>query len=819
MSIKKIKAIIFLFVFLLFAGKGKADFDFVFEHLSIKDGLSHGSVSAMMKDSRGFMWFATWDGINRFDGRHFKTFKPDTGDGTIAASNRIETIREDKLGNIWVITSDRKAFRLNRLTWSFDAIPGNNTETEPAQVNGIYPVSNGDVWISTRNKGAYRIKTDSQTNHFIIYPYNINSKQPIEGNNIGFIYEDHQSAIWINTNNGLQCLEPDTITQNYKLREFDSQTQVLLKNLDIGAFYETNNYKYFGTKKGSLLVFYHKTKNFFEIDIRNNAPITSISGNNKGVLYIGTYGNGIFEYNELSGITTNHFNYSNIKNVLKTYPDVNGQLWVETNQAGISKINLATGYYRHYQQKLDVNPDVRPESQCGIMEDENQVLWLTLKGGGFGYYNPENDEVEYFFNKPGEPESKFSNFVNCFYKDASGVLWLSTYFKGLEKVTFIKEKFKFFRPNPKADLSISNEVRAIMQDSHGYFWVATKKQELFIVDHDFKTIKKINDLNGVKIGPVYTIIENRAGHIFLGTKGNGIFKLTRTNGLEFSFEHYLHDPQAPYSLSNNNIYALYEDYQNRIWVGTFGGGINLFDKNRFYHSGNQFKNYPKDRAMRVRHITADSDDNIWIGTTNGILIIPKEDKSLEEARFNLYNKENQNVTNLRSNDIFWIYCDQNKNIWIAAQGGGLSKLNQPKNFQKLEFTTLTKENGLPSDVIFTIVGDDNGNLWMSTENGISLYDYRNNQFRNFNQFDGVRNTFFSEAAMAKCSNGLICFGSYDGIYIFNHIDFKEQQKKINLVFTGFYLFGKEVIPGKEPILTQTISETTSLTLKHHQNIF
>ncbi|MBN1927443.1 MAG: response regulator [Prolixibacteraceae bacterium] len=797
----------------------KADFDHLFEHLSTKEGLSHGSISAMIQDRRGFMWFATWDGLNRYDGHTFKTFKPNTGSSKLSASNRIESIREDSFGNIWIITFDSRAFRLNRLTWEFNHVPGVFMEKDTARITGIYPLKSGDVWVTTRNTGVYRIITDSTTNTYTLSHYHAQSTVPIVGNHILFFKEDGHKNIWINTTQGLTCLEADTVNRNYRHRSFDPGGEALISQQRLTTFFETNNYQYFGTQKGSLLIFYHQTGTFFELDIRNEAPITNISGNNNGTLYLGTNGNGIFEYNETYGKITKHYNHPQIQTVLKTYPDSNGLLWIESSIAGISKINLKNGHFRHYEQLLDVNPDVRKGSQCGIMEDENQVVWLTLKGGGFGFFNPQTDDVEYFYNKPGDPESKLSNFVNCFYKDPNGVLWLSTYFKGLEKITFIKNKFRFFQPNPDVPLSVANEIRSLMQDSRGHLWVATKKQELYILNKNFDTLKKIENLNGSKIGPVYAITEDQHGNIWLGTKGNGLFRLTPASHLEFSVKHYLHDPQNPYSLSNNNIYSLLRGKPGQLWIGTYGGGLNLLVQDQFIHGGNQFKNYPKQKALKIRHISADTEGNLWIGTTDGLLWMPNSNQPFDQLQFELYNKESENCSGLMSNDIFWVYPDHKKKLWVASLGGGLSRIIMPFDKNKLEFLTITRKDGLPSDVIFTITNDRQGNLWMSTENGIALYNPDKNLFRHFNQYDGIKNTFFSESAIVKCADGELCFGSYNGIYALNPEILKEEQKKVPLVFTQFQLFGKEVEPGEKSVLNHAMSETESLTLQYNQNAF
>ena len=816
-----LKRIIFLFFILYFPGVifGEAQEDCIFEHLSTSDGLSHGSVSVMLKDHRGFMWFATWDGINRYDGYNFKTYKLDNSAGAGAgfASNRVKTMVEDSLGNIWIITYNSRAFRLNHLTEKFKPVPEDDTLALSTTIKNIYPVAGGDVWVTTSEQGLFRVAANKETNQCNISHINTKSKPSLPDDKISGVFEDSQHQLWVNTGKGILCLQVDTVKDSLHRVFTDGQKKILSSTI-ITAFYDDTTNLYLGTTKGKLIVFNHQNSQFKIIDAGLSSPVSCFAGTGNGRLFIGTSKDGVYEYNTWTGNTVRHFTQPALKQVLKMYIDTGNRLWIESMEPGISKIDIPTGIYRHYVQQLDVNPDIRNDKQCGFMEDPDHTLWMTLKGGGFGYYDPMSDEVKYFYNRPGDPDSKMSNFVNGFYADPNGILWVSTYFKGIEKITFIWKKFRFVQPARQSGFSIANEVRAMLTDSYGYLWVATKKQELFLMDSNFTVLKKIDELNGEKTGRIYAMLENSTGDIYLGTKGNGLFILHRKGRFSFTAEHFVHDEQDSLSLSNNNIYSILEDQLGRIWIGTYGGGINLMVDDHFLNAGNTFNSYPFDKGNKVRHMAADSKGNLWIGTTSGIIFLDPHRKYPSDYRFRLYSKELGNAGGLKSNDIFWILNDHNNNIWMASLGGGLAKLqNYPEGDTPLSFQVYSTTEGLSSEVIFTINDDKDGNLWMSTENGIAFYNPHSNVFRNYNQYNGIMNSAFSEASSAVMPDGRLCLGANNGFYVFNPATFIAKQQKIRITFTGFSLFGKEESPGKHSVLKYAVPETKSIHLKYNQN--
>jgi signal transduction histidine kinase/ligand-binding sensor domain-containing protein/DNA-binding response OmpR family regulator len=803
--------LIFLFgLFFYFGMPGSAEYNHVFEHLSTDDGLSHGSISAMMKDRHGFMWFATWDGLNRYDGYEFVTYKP--GNPANSASNRIESMVEDVHGNIWVGTYDAKLFRFNRWQETFEQYPLAPDKT----VQSFYISPKGDVWLSTAS-GFFQVVTDSITNGTSQNSYDLEGAISVPGNPVRFLAEDGAGNIWVNTKKGTVCLFEQT-NGDYSPKDLPSSVRSLLNRDELTAWARMNDgTMVFGTSRGDLLMYDSWSGNMDEWSPGPSTAITHMGQDSLGRLILSTRGDGVWVVHGRDKKVLKHFYEPRLDRVLKTFADSRGRLWVETTQAGVVKIDLESGAVNYFRQTLNVPEDLRANAQIGIMEDADQTVWLTLKGGGFGYYDEATDEVAYFYNNPEDPDSELSNFVNCFYKDPSGVLWMGTYFKGLEKITFIERKFTHYRPAAATAFSIANEVRALLYDSHGFLWVATKNQEVFILNDRHELVHQISTLAGKGIGRVYAMMEDSGGRIYLGTRGNGLFELTRKEGFNYDVVHYKSKVNDANSLSDNNIYSLLEDRKGRIWVATYGGGINLKAGRQFLHGGNGLDNYPKNKGQKVRHLAEDAQGRLWAGTTDGLVV--GEGEQPKEMTFQLINNENGRASGLVSNDVFWIWSDVRHQLWLATLGGGLSRLEKGSlESGTLKFTTFSREDGLSSDVIFTIVDDERGHLWLSSENGISSFDPANETFKNYSRYDGISQPGFSEGAMSRSAEGRISFGAINGLYAFNPSAVNPTGQKVEVVLTGFRLFGKKILPSDGTVLARSISETSYLQLKHNQNV-
>lgn len=802
-------------------------FSCLFDHYSTRDGLSHGYIRNILKDSKGFMWFGTFDGINKFDGFAFTSYKARPGDTASLSSNRVDILKEDKLGFLWLKTYDSKIYRFDRRTENFDNVLEDIGAPKETKIETFFQTSVGDMWLLTDNSGIYRIETDPVEYSFTptLYSSSGAGENKIYDNTMFFYHEDRMKQIWLGTAKGLNCLQYDNKTGKYRSTPLHLMSALKNHDYHFTCLAENKGLVWFGSEEGELAGCNLMTGEWRLAGLENSSPITTIQGKNNDVIYIATDGNGIFRFNTKNARVENHSNNPSVERIKRIYIDSHNLLWLEGNSEGVIKTDPWFKSMRHYSQKTDANPSLQIGSNSSFYEDKNDILWIALKEGGFGYYNRETDNFDYFFNKPGDPESKMSNSVNCFYVDTTGVLWLSTYFRGIEKVTLLRSNFHFMMLSQKSLNKTANEVRSVFEDRNGLLWIGTKDGTLHILDRQNNIIREYSQ--EIAFGMVYSIFQGKDGTIWLGTKGHGLFsaKHSYKDGTGFVFTQYRNNPHNENSLSSDMVYSVIEDAKERIWVGTFGGGLNLLERKdgkiQIKNTANSFKNYPRDIASRIRHLKEDKRGNIWIATTEGLFRFNPDKSTHDDCRFFHYRKIPGDSSSLGSNDVFYIFSDMNDSLWLGTLGGGLNKMTTyPGESQEPEFKVYTVDDGLPADAILSIEEDNKDNLWLSTENGISVFNIHKQQFKNYDESDGIKYSAFSEATSCRRASGEIYFGSLYGLYFFNPEDFPEKSIQPNLVLTNFRLFNQDVRPGaKNSPLSYAISETNEIVLKYHQNMF
>lgn len=804
----------------------------VFQHYSVVDGLSQNTVMAIMQDSKGFMWFGTWDGLNKFDGYEFTIYKSRPGDHSNILTNRIDYIHEDRFGFIWIQTYDGKFHRFDPKKEQFYSIPQqtNRFQYGVERAKRIIETSSGDIWIATDKIGALQIVTDPKTLELKIFEYSTLSENAIDNNHVNFVYEDDLNTIWLGTENGLH---------NINVKSKQIKTYQPDKQLKENAFYSVNETKdniWFGDESGSVWRFSKHENKFERIRLHENVRISDIKVIDDTHLVFTTYGAGFYIYSTDERRLTN-FNRKNTPtiqsdNFMTAEIDSYGIAWFESEQTGVFRYQLKDNSLKYFQPKVDNVNERSLLPNFIVFEDVKKRLWINPQGGGFSRYNREKDELEYFYNEPGSTNWHFSNVIHTMYADKGGNIWLSTYNKGLEKITIIDSQFALEKPNKQENSLTSNEVRALLQTSDGNIIVATKDGTIRFLDNTFKELGILSKNGALNSGEslndlAYCMLEDSRKNIWIGTKGGGLLKLvpnyTQAQYPRYRLSRFVNNPLDNNSLTNDNIYSIIEDDLNNIIVGTFGGGINIISEVAGEISFISYKNllttYPINTCGKVRHLLQHG-NTLWAATANGLLQI--DNYAAIGSSKEYYIEKLANVeTSLSNNDVHYLHLDKNEQLWLGTFGGGLSRLETKASDKSTAvFHNFTSQDGMYNDIVLCILEDNSGNLWLTSEGGISRFDPKINFFQNFNLFTGNEQGYFSEATGIYTQEGSMLFGSNSGFYHFRPDMVKLSGEIPPVEFTRFQLFNNDVKIGeKNSPLKQSIGYTDEIILKRKQSVF
>ena len=799
-----------------------------FTHYSTEDGLPQYTIMDMIQDSKGFMWFATWDGISKFDGYEFRNYKVQPGDTYIMRSNRIERLFEDKRGNIWFKSYDGEAHCFDTGTETFHGIqPVAGFGERNFNLRDLLVMPSGKVWLLSEQSGCVCVLDEKYTSQ--AYNQNLGN---LYGKYVYNVFEDKAGNTWLLTDNGLCVIPPNDTKplpyffENRHDRETEKQ-----------SFYtavEKKNEIWFGSGKGRIWKYRKSDGKFTLLQLNVSSNVIDFKKMKSGDILLTTSNNGFFLNSFATGATT-AINISNgsiptTETITQTYLDRSQQIWFTTNKLGIYKLNYQSRVLKHFIIETEDESTNTYPPKCIFLEDKNGRLWVQPLGGGFSLYNASTDELEPFYNDPSAGNWKFSNLAHSALNDRQGNLWISTRSHGLEKFVFEKNYFRTRSVNPSENAVVANDVRAVLEDKDGNLWVSTKDKRINVYNSNRQLLGRLSmngDLRPDALMPagVYCIFQDRNGTIWMGTKGSGIIRLIK-NGKNWKTEQFRRDPSNLYSLSEDKVYSIFQDHLGRIWAGTYDGGLNLIQTNKegkalFINHRNNLKNYPIETAGRVRFITEDKRGHLCVGTTGGLILFSLDFSAPENIKYHLYNRMPGNKESLSSNDVHGICITKKDAMYLVTFGGGINKvLKYDAEGFPTTFESYTSRNGLPSDITLSIVEDTNGQLWVTTENNLTRLNPQTGVFETFAEIKRLMATHsFSEASDCRLNSGELVFGYSGGLLIFQPNRIRNNTYKPYLALTNFELFNKKVPIGEHSPLTENIDRIKKLVLNHKQNFF
>jgi signal transduction histidine kinase/ligand-binding sensor domain-containing protein/CheY-like chemotaxis protein/AraC-like DNA-binding protein len=785
-------------------------------HYSTEDGLSHDIINYMFKDSEGFMWFSTWDGINRFDGHTFLSFKSSPGDRSPLKNDRIDKITEDRSGHLWLKCYDGQIYRFDKSTHQFESLASIFKIKEQVVFDDIIACEGNSLWLSTLTSGLIYVP-DTMVGASGYYSYREKNSGGfrLPSNKLNFFHKDSKGTIWLGTPKGLVYLDKD------KNGVFQSRiSSGKYSSLDYTAVAEGDGKLYFATTQGQLVIFDNNGRTFSALALSAGSLNAVQLEKDNSLLYAVT------SIGEVIRVNTTNFNISSsvfIKGepLQAIFEDSEKNLWIEPDKVGVIRFNTATNTFKRFSQLTDAKY-VHGINHFKVFEDNKGIVWVALKDGGFGYYDKGADNLAYFFNDPSLPNRILSNIVHCINYDADGIVWLSTDLGGIEKVIFQPNNFNRQLLIDPGAFKSDNDVRGLLCDRKNRLWIGAKSGRLYVYDNGRPVAVNFTNPPQNGFGLVYTIMQDHTGAIWLGTKSNGVYRAEPVNSSEtqYKLSHYESVPENPQTLSSNQVYALLEDVKGRVWIGTYDGGLNLATP---FNGGFKFSRLPElgvdklNATKKIRCLRTGKDGNLWIGTTTGLAVL---DINHPGYKFRTFRKEPGNINSLGNNDVQFIYRDSKAQMWLATSGGGLNLAKGNPFSADFKFKVFTKMDGLPNDYLLSCIEDLDHNLWVATQSGLSRFNPVTGRFQNYNSYDGVPKVAFSEESCQQMKDGTLVFGTIRGYLWFKPETIKDNPIYARFAFTDFQVNNEHVNSASaESILKGNINRVEGIELNYRQNIF
>lgn len=610
---------------LVFAGTNNfaQNSQYQFSQLNIGNGLSHNQVNCIFKDSRGFMWFGTASGLDRYDGYTFKVFKHDDNNKSSIIDDFISNIFEGPDNKLWISTLRGNCF-YDPETEQFNS--DMSLVQRPLKLS-VYPVvskiisdNKGSFWFVCPDSGLYHYNAlKKQT---IRYYHHINSKPSLYSNSIADITRDANGNIWLvyyggiveffNTKLNKITYSTDIFYKANKKKDTyysitvdrDNDLWVYTPNVDQGIYYYSP----------AARIFKHIDKESAGAKLKSNI-VNSVVQADDGLIWIAA------DHGGISLLDKNGFKITYLlsreddakslgQNSAILYKDNTGIMWAGTYKEGVSyyhKNIIRFPLYRHFASDPG---SLSFEDVDKFVEDKSGNLWIGTNGGGLIYFNRKTGKFKQYKHDPGNPNSLSSDIIVSLCIDHEQKLWIGTYFGGLD--CFDGKKFSHYKHDDKITTSIADDrVWSIFEDSLNRLWIGTFAGGLEIFDRSKKIFYHPFDKSAIRCPYISSIFEDKQRNIWVG----GYFGIDEILKDGHRVIHYNKKTNDANSLVWDNISSITQDSRGLIWIATHNG-LSIFNPETNHFESLTNKNGLPDN--QVLNILEDNKGAMWLSTSGGL---------------------------------------------------------------------------------------------------------------------------------------------------------------------------------------------------------
>lgn len=473
------------------------------------------------------------------------------------------------------------------------------------------------------------------------------------------------------------------------------------------------------------------------------------------------------------------------------YLDSSYHCWVIPQSGGVVKIDLQTLTQKvyHIDATVPVQPDRKPTT---FFYEKEGILWILPSNGQLCYYDYMSDKND------KDKASVYSPFVRCVTIDRQGNMWLVLDW-GVDQVIQLPYKMQLY------DIDTGIELRAFLIDNERRLWVGSKMGIIRLYDeqrHFMGYLTPHGTIVSVKTafaGGIYALFQDKDGDIWIGTNGDGLYWCKRNGKENYEVSHYRHIDADRYSLSGDRIFSFFQDSRHRLWVVCYQNGINLVEKKAdgklsFLNCNNEMKSYPMEIGARARCMDESDNGTLLIGTTNGLLSFSGDFRQPEEIKFYHNAKHAGRDSSLVANDVMDIVKTKQGNLYLFSFTGGMSNIvSRNLLSDELRFKTYTRKDGLISELVQAAVEDSLGNIWIIQENAVSKFDPTTERFENYRSNLFRTEMKFSEAVPVIDDRCNLIAGTNLGMLELNISKLKKAAYVPPINFTGIRVQGEKMV--------------------------
>jgi signal transduction histidine kinase/ligand-binding sensor domain-containing protein/DNA-binding response OmpR family regulator len=588
-----------------------------FHRIGTQQGLSQSTVNKIFQDKKGFLWFATRDGLNKYDGYQFTVYRHIFNDPNSISNSAISCITEDVEGNLWVGTYNGGINKLDKNTGKFIhfKLSDDQKNIESLSISAIVATPDNKIWASTYGYGLLCFDNNKKT-----IRWRLVETELLTTNDIALCYRDRKGNLWIGGHYGTIT----RIDKNDKAHSFRLKNNLLPKKNQINCFYEDlKGNLLIGTRGNGLFRYEEKTGQFIQLLYEPNQSdrlnlIVAMAYDKQGVLWVAT-DNGM--------VLINHEDYQHpiiipsnpdAENAISSHAiqslfiDKDDNTWIGAWEAGLNVYYHRRNNLQLYKHKVNSTQHLLRDKVTAISCESNDKIWIG-SNNGLTLMDRKNNVFKHYLNSSVSSSSRDNNDVNFLLNDDDGDLLLLTWEVGLKIlkkgsttfVPYLYSKEKYF-------YHLTCIAKSSIPDS---YWIGTQEEGILLFNKKtgiFKPLAEVNKKGLLLSMHINAVLEDKQGILWIATFNNGIFCYNRKT---HKIAHYK-QANATGIYKATQISKVFQDSQQRIWVATHGAGLWLFQP-----STNNFKVWTTQDGLpnnTIKGILEDNHRNLWLSTNNGL---------------------------------------------------------------------------------------------------------------------------------------------------------------------------------------------------------